>query len=150
MWTRLSWCSWSAAITLFVCSVWEVARPVRDISVEPSLLIQWPGPELGELSNGHHELLIRITNRGDHARRVFGVPPECRQHVCHETKTDVPISISPRETVECVLGLKVTGSGPFETSLTLFFEEDGLRACNWMLRGVAVASEKDKYGDKRE
>ena len=136
MFARLSQVFLAGAVGLLV---WAACEALSSARTETPLLITWPSENLEGISTGKHDLAIRIENPGTIPRRVIGVLPECRANVCCEPKSQAPIMVPAGRTVGYHIELLVRRLGPFELPISLFFDDNGLRASVWYLRGVAVA-----------
>lgn len=126
------------AIALAAWAAWPFIFSYDPSISEPSLVVEWPGPDLGELNVGLHEVTIRVTNPSSQTRRVIGVTKVCGQNACAQPKVDAPILISPGCTIEFPCVLDIRGAAPFEAGIHLYLEENGIREAKETIRGIAV------------
>lgn len=122
--------------------VWHLPL-ARPDATDPPLIIDWPGPDLGEIEIGEHEIVTRITNPGMQTHRVLGMMKWCGRYGCITPKLEEPVAVLPGGTVSYPCLITVRLAAPFEVSVVLFLEERGVREAKTTLHGVAM-SPKDK------
>jgi hypothetical protein len=81
-------------------------------------------------------VVFQVANVSDQPRRVVGAANECVQNVCYKFKLEDPITIAPGKTDDIACELSVSGDGPFEVSMLLYLEDEGIRQVPLSVRGV--------------
>lgn len=131
---------------LGVCQMWD-AR-VQEGS-EPALVIVWPARDLGEVSVGSHQIVVRVINPAGRTRRVVGMLQGCRPNVCFGPKNEGPVAVPPGKTVEYACTVDVTGPGPFTFPLHIYLEGDGIDEVGQTLHGTAIVLGGKSDGDAK-
>jgi hypothetical protein len=134
-----------ATVGLMAWAAWQMVL-CKHAGPDVPLVVHWPSANLGALSLGRHEVVVRITNAGRTSRRIIGMMQGCRSCVCFGTMHDGPVAVAPGTTIAYTCELDVTGSGPLEVPIRLYLEDNGIREVEEMFRGVAVVTEDARNG----
>jgi hypothetical protein len=105
---------------------------------DPPLAVTWPEPDSGPTAVGSHELVVQVTNPAARPRRIIGMMKLCGLNACAKPKFEEPVTVPPGETVAYPCVLEVSRPGPFETSIHLYLEENGIREAETVVRGVVA------------
>lgn len=126
------------AVSLAVWAGWLLLATPTTPDAGPSMTVDCPGPNLGELEVGLHEIVVRITNRFDRPRRVVGMMRTCGPNGCAYPKLDGTTEIPPGGThyYPCLIDIRRPAS--FEFAICLFLEEDGIREVRSIVYGVGI------------
>ena len=123
----IGWAVWAGAFA----SVSAAERPLE---------IDWPAPDLGRLGVGSHEIIVRITNSGGRPRRVIGMTNSCGPNGCIGPKTGEQVVVFPGGTVDYPCLLEIHQPTPFDVTIHLFLEDNGIREAETTLHGIGVAT----------
>jgi hypothetical protein len=124
------------ALGLAGWGAWNLlVKPMSD----PPLRVVWPGPDLGEVAVGAHELVVRVTNPAGQSRRIIGMMKTCGSNSCISPRHYEPVVIPPGGTVSFLCLLEIRQPMPFEVPMVLYLEDNGAREVKQTLRGVAIA-----------
>ena len=94
--------------------------------------------DLGTVSPGEQEFVIRFQNTGGQPGRVIGFEASCARNCCFKPKDEVQLLVPPGQTVECRGLLSVSEAGPFEGPVHLFYHDTDIRKAVVMVKGVCV------------
>src|SRR5581483_7049359 len=119
-------------------AAWDYARCQGPNSRQPSLIVDWPGPNMGELEIGSREITVSLTNPTDQPHRIIGMRKWCGWNCCIKPKSEDPMTVPARGKVAYPLVLESRFAGAFEVDIILYLEDNDTREVTHTLRGVAV------------
>lgn len=122
----------SAAVWLFIDR--KASQP------DEPLLVEFDDANFEHLPLGNHTFCVRITNPNSSPKRVLGLTTGCKANACFLTNHQQPVPILPGESITCSWSIELRSPGVFELPLTVFVEENGIRAVSRTIKGTAIAS----------
>lgn len=135
------------AVVLAALAAWQALATYVIKPDDKRLVIEGPPQLLGTFTPGEHQLRFRITNPSAQEKRLIGMMCGCRSNICFFPKVDAPIEIPPGVVFDYIVELSVSGEGPFEFPLILYFDDNGLRRHEVVFRGVVDGEPAAPAGD---
>jgi hypothetical protein len=127
-----------SASALAGLAVWDMFGAASWREQEPCLVVGWPDPDVGELSLGKHDLIVRVFNPGGGGRRVVGFSAGCQWNICFQPKEAVPVEVPSGETIQYVVEVKALRPGTFDFPLVIYLDDHGMRQVETNVRGTIV------------
>ena len=130
----------ACAAAAWACSRASVESP-SEIPGVPRLQLDNPLIELGTVrARERLAIEVRVINTSTHPACVLTRSPVCGPGGCFIPGLLKPLVIAPSSTAIYPLGFEPYGSGPFEASLRIYVDDDGMRSLTVTIRGI-IASE---------
>jgi hypothetical protein len=115
---------------------WISVKPLTPPT--PWLVVDEPSRDLGTVPIGIHSVRYVITNVGTGPCSILGVREHCGLCSCCTAKSREARIVLPGEAVEYECRLRVTDALPFESELTLYVDDGGLRVITLSMKGTGI------------
>jgi hypothetical protein len=151
-----SWGFFTAAVVLVVVAGWlaygnkQRSERANIAGAASSLSVDHPDQDLGESAVGVHSIDYMITNETQTERRILGARGACTLTCCLTPPADLGVvPLAPGQTYRLRCQAQVHREGPFESSLTLFVDDDGAREIHLSVKGIAHKSSEGPVHDPK-
>jgi hypothetical protein len=140
MTARIVWVFVGMAVVLTAASGYFALQPHP--TRQPNWTVSDAEQDLGEVTLGIHEVIIRLSNPSNQPRRVVGMTELCAGSYCFMMRHPNDTVVQPGESCLYRFDLLIKKPGPFIAEGTLFLEGNGLKKVPLRIHGSGIMPSK--------